>query len=326
MAQHFLLSAAARSISLRQVARMTEEEARMAFRKIRWPSTDGAPVCPHCGCWTCYEYSTRNIFKCKACRKQFSETSGTLFASRKLPIREYLVAIVLFVNAVKGISALQLCRDLAVQYKTAYVMAMKFREAMGAEMKGVVVGGEGRVVEVDGAYFGGYVKPENKKEDRKDRRLSENQTGKRACVVTVRERDGRTLVTVCPSEEAAAAFIRSRVDAATEVHADESSAYNALHARFAMKRVNHSVEYKAEDGACTNGAESFFSRLRRAELGQHHRISGKYLLSYSREMAWREDHRRDSNGVQFRAIVAKAAALASSVDWSGYWQRSKKAA
>ncbi|HYD69431.1 IS1595 family transposase, partial [Azospirillum sp.] len=173
MSQHFLMSAAARTVSLKQVARMTDGEARALFRKIRWPETNGALVCPYCGCPTCYEYTTRAVFKCKACRRQFSETSGTLFAWRKLPIRDYLIAIVIFVNAVKGISALQLGRDLDVQYKTAYVMAHKLREAMAAEVRGVAPGGDGAEVEVDGCYVGGHIRPENRKEDRKDRRLAE---------------------------------------------------------------------------------------------------------------------------------------------------------
>src|SRR5690606_167985 len=126
-------SANARTLSVVQVARMTEEEARATFRAIRWATSDGEPVCPRCGCLAIYEYASRPIFKCKACGHQFSVTSGTIFASRKLPVRDYLLAIAIFVNAAKGMSALQLGRDLDVQYKTAYVLAHKLREAMAAE-------------------------------------------------------------------------------------------------------------------------------------------------------------------------------------------------
>src|SRR5579862_4914986 len=133
MAQHFLLSTAARSLSLAKVARMSEDEARDAFRLIRWSATGGAPVCPRCQCAAVYGYATRALFKCKACNHQFSVTSGTIFASRKLPIRDYLMAIAIFVNGAKGHSALQLSRDLDVQYKTAFVLAHKLREAMASE-------------------------------------------------------------------------------------------------------------------------------------------------------------------------------------------------
>ena len=123
MAQHFLLSAAARSLSLATVARMSDEEAWNAFRLIRWSDTQGEPVCPRCGCLDSYAYKTRKVFRCRGCSHQFTVTSGTIFASRKMPIRDYLLAIAIFVNGAKGHSALQLSRDLDCQYKSAYVLA-----------------------------------------------------------------------------------------------------------------------------------------------------------------------------------------------------------
>src|ERR1700677_2925574 len=169
MAQHFLLSAAARTLSLAKVARMSEDEARDAFRMIRWSATDGAPACPHCGSLSVCAYKSRPIFKCKVlvCEHQFSVTSGTIFASHKLPVREYLMAIAIFVNGVKGHAALQLSRDLDIQYKSAFVLSHKIREALAGEQGESVSG----TVSVDGAYFGGYVRPANYKENRRDRRL-----------------------------------------------------------------------------------------------------------------------------------------------------------
>jgi transposase-like protein len=151
MAQHFLLSPAARSLSLAKVARMSGEEAHDAFRK-------GEPVCPRCQCNATYKCETRKVWTCKACSHQFSVTSGTIFASRKLPIGTYLLAIAIFVNGAKGHNALQLSCDLDCQYKTAFVLAHKIREALADEKKDETVSGE---VEIDGAYFGGYVKPAN---------------------------------------------------------------------------------------------------------------------------------------------------------------------
>ncbi len=317
MSQHFLLSAKARTLTVTAVARMTDAEASRTFRALRWASTDGEPVCPACGCVTCYAYASRPIFKCKGCEKQFSVTSGTLFASRKLPIRDYLMAIAIFVNAVKGVSALQLGRDLGVQYKTAFVLAHKLREAMAHDQAGLMLAGD---VEVDGAYFGGHVRPENRKEDRKDRRLRENQTGKRKVVVVMRERGGRTLPFVFRSEDQAVPTIRQRVADGTRVYADEASSWDALHAAYDVKRINHSIAF-SDDGACTNQAESYFARLRRAEIGQHHHISGQYLAYYASEMAWREDNRRQANGTLFALVAAAAAMRPTSRVWSGYWQR-----
>jgi transposase-like protein len=317
MAQHFLLTAKARSLSLAKVARLSDEEAYQTFKLVRWATTDGAPVCPRCGCVAVYTYATRKLFKCKACNHQFSVTSGTIFASRKLSIRDYLLAIAIFVNGAKGHSALQLSRDLDCQYKTAFVMAHKIREALASEANGATVSGH---VEVDGAYFGGHVRPANKKADRVDRRLAENQTGKRRVVVIMRERKGRTLPFVFKSEDASVLTIAQTVAPGSTVYADEATHWDALHARFLTKRINHSEAYSTEE-ANTNQAESFFSRLRRAEIGIHHHIAGPYLSAYASEMAWRENNRRVSNGEQY--LMATDAALQHPVSrqWKGYWQR-----
>lgn len=317
MSQHFLLSAAARTLSLVKVMRMTDAQARETFKAIRWASTEGQPVCSKCGCVEAYEIATRQIFKCKGCLAQFSVTSGTIFASRKLPIRDILAAIAIFVNGAKGYSALQLSRDLDVQYKTAFVMAHKLREAIGLSREADMMTGE---VEIDGAYFGGYVKPANEKANRRDRRLTENQSGKRQVVVAIRERDGETRPFVVKREADGVGLTLAHVSADATVHADEASHWDNLHARFSTKRINHSEAYSL-NGACTNMAESFFSRLRRAEIGTHHHIAGKYLAAYAVEMAWREDNRRVSNGRQFAQVVAAAMAAPVSRQWKGYWQR-----
>lgn len=317
MAQHFLLSAKARTLSLVQVMRLSDDEAFATFRAIRWAATNGDATCPKCGCVAVYEYRARRIFKCKGCFAQFSVTSGTIFASRKMSFRDLLAAIAIFANGAKGHSALQLSRDLDCQYKTAFVLAHKLREAMAAEHAGMTLSG---IVEVDGAYFGGYVKPENKKEDRKDRRLKANQTGKRRVVVVMRERNGRTLPFVADAEDEAVPTILGRVARGSTIHADEAAGWDVLHTRYQTYRINHSIAY-SDNGACTNQAESYFSRLRRAEIGTHHHISGQYLHAYAGEMAWREDYRRRANGSQFNMIVAATMAHPKSRVWAGYWQR-----
>ena len=323
MAKHFLLSARARTLSLATVMRLTDREAETTFAGIRWADTNGKPVCVHCGCQTVYEARRPTgalRFRCKACRKDFSLTSGTLFAFHKLPLRIYLAATAIFCNEVKGKSALALSRDLCCQYKTAFVLAHKLREAMASEVKGYKLGGEGKVVEVDGGYFGGYVKPANHKENRRDRRLAKNQNGKRQCVVVIRQRDGFVLPSAFRTEGSALAYIRNHVAVGTEIHADEASSWDNLHGHFVVKRINHQLAYS--DGfACTNGAESFFSRMRRAERGHHHHIAGVYLARYAQESAFREGNRRMDNGSQVRRVAGLALAARPSVDFCGYWQR-----
>jgi transposase-like protein len=325
VSQHFLLSRQAKGLSLAEVFRMSDREAETLFRKLRWPDTKGEPVCPKCGsldAYDCRRPSGAPRFRCRECKSDFSITSGTLFASHKLPLRGYLAAIAIFCNEVKGKSMLAMSRDLELSYKAAFVLGHKMREAMAEEMKGRVIGDDHPEAEVDGAYFGGYVKPANLREDRVDRRLRRNMSGKRKCVVVVRERGGETLPGVFKSEGSALSWIASRVKKGTTLHADEASSWNDLHARFEVRRINHEQAYSL-DGACTNQAESYFSRLRRGEAGHHHHIAGPYLLRYAQEAGWREDNRRSSNKEQVERVTGLALKRKPSVDFTGYWQRHK---
>lgn len=321
VAQHFLLSPQARTLSLAKVLRLSDQEAYDAFKAIRFAENDGEAFCPKCGCADPWNLPRRKMWRCKGCGWQFSLTSGTIFAARKLSFRNILASICLFVNGAKGHSALQLSRELGVQYKTAFVMAHKLREAMGSEGRIKTLSG---AVEVDGGYFGGYVKPANEKEHRVDRRLAVHQSGKRECVVVMRERNGRTLPYVCRSEDQAVPVVREHVANGSTVYADEASMWDALHASFETRRINHSLEY-ANGDVSTNWAESYFSRLRRSEIGIHHKIAGPYLASYAGEMAWREDQRRISNGDQFTRVTRAAAVHPISRQWKGYWQRRRSA-
>jgi transposase-like protein len=321
VAQHFLLTRAAKSLTLAMVFRLSDEEAEATFKRVRWPDTDGEPVCPHCG--GLEPYQSRRLsgllrFTCKPCGKDFTITSGTLFGSHKLPLRIYLAAIAVFCNEVKGKSALALSRDLGLSYKTAFVLLHKLREAMAEELRDRRVGGEGKVAEIDGGYFGGYVKPANRCKNRVDRRKLRHQTGKRRVVAIVR--GGNSIPAVFKSEAEATAFIARRVRKGTVLNADEAVSWNDLHKRFEVQRINHEEAY-SQDGACTNWAEEFFSRLRRAEIGHHHHIAGAYLLRYAQEATWREDNRRVDNGTQVEQLATLALKRGKSPDFTGYWQR-----
>lgn len=296
---------------------MGEDKAYETFCQLRWPETDGEAACPRCGCVETYNITSRRRFKCVACHHQFSVTSGTIFASRKLSFTDLLAAIVIFVNGAKGVSELQVSRDLDVQYKTAFVLSHKLREAMALELRDRQLNG---IVEIDGGYFGGHVKPENRKEDRKDRRLKANTSGKRQCVVIMRERGGKSLPFVVRNEGDAVPFVRDSVGTLATIYADEGSSWDALHAGWDTKRVNHSVAFM-DEGVCTNQAESYFSRLRRMEIGTHHHIARPYLYAYAGEASWREDNRRVSNGTQAANVVEAAMASPVSRAWAGYWQR-----
>ena len=151
----------------------------------------------------------------------------------------------------------------------------------------------------------------------------QGRTGKQPRSLVVERLDRRVgAILHFDSEAAATNFIRKHVEPGTVVNADEASGWDSLHARFEMKRINHQEAFSL-DGACTNWAETYFSRLRRAEIGHHHHISGPYLVRYAHEAAFREDSRRVANGEQVGRVAALAMANKPSVDFCGYWQRRK---
>jgi hypothetical protein len=169
-------------------------------------------------------------------------TARTIFQDRKRPIRDYLLAIAIFVNGAKGHSALQLSRDLDCQYKTAFVLAHKLREAMGSEVHNPDQPELSGIVEIDGMYAGGNVKPANKTVARVDRRTAEAQTGKRQVVVVARQLLGRTLPFIVSRESEAVPLIRQHIASGTILHSDESNAWERLYASYDMRRVNHSTD------------------------------------------------------------------------------------
>jgi hypothetical protein len=132
---------------------------------------------------------------------------------------------------------------------------------MATELKGMCLGGRDKVVEVDGGYFGGYVKPANRKEMRRDRRLAKNQNGKRQVVVVMRERDGRTLPAVFRSESAALRFIASRALPGTSLMADEAEEFlGAVRVDAGLSRIQAAM---IDPGDCEAAMEVIPGRRRR---------------------------------------------------------------
>ena len=332
MAQHFLLSTEAKTLSTKSIARMSELEAIYTFQNIRWASTNGKPVCSCCGSLNYWEMKATSRYKCKDCKKTYSVTSGTIFAYHKLELRDYLLAIVLFTNAVKGISALRLSRELEVQYKTAFVLAHKIRASLiDSEDENKLSG----VTEMDGCYVGSYIRPANNIDDRIDRRLTMNLNPNKRCVIVARERADensdmvgaiktKTFVTHGEYTGVINKIANNHISQGSQIHVDGANGYDDLDAWFDMKVGDHSKSYMGENGECSNQAESFFSRFRRMQIGVHHKISNLYLSNYVAECGFREDMRRKSNGTIFFDIVDKVMSTPTHSEWTGYWQGNKR--
>ena len=182
-------------------------------------------------------------------------------------------------------------RDLSLSYETAFVLAHEIRKAMPEGLRGRQIAGDCLEAAVDEPYFDGHIRPANKAEDRVDRGPAKHQTGKSKVVVVLRECGGKTLPGVFKSESHALSWFKSRVVKGIVLHAVDAPAW---------KRPARPLRGQAD---CPSGGiqprwcvhklgESYFSRMRRGEMGYKHYTPGPYLLRFAQETAWREDNRR----------------------------------
>jgi hypothetical protein len=222
---------------------------------------------------------------------------------------------------------------LGVQYKTAFVLLHKLRASLMDNQDNAQLSG---VVEMDGCYVG-KTRPKNKKEDRVDLRLAVNQNPNKRCVLVARQRadEGsgifgavKTVATITKSESTFSidSFATKNIVKNTTIHSDGAAGYNNLEAWYNSIVGDHSKAYVGENGECSNQAESFFSRFRRLQYGQCHKLSNLYLSNYVNEIAYREDNRRVSNGTMMIDIASKSINTPTHNEWTGYWQGNKRTA
>ena len=267
------------------------------LESIRWP--DG-PVCPHCGESERKAYrikhKTRRLWKCAACRKQFTVTVGTIFESSHIPLNKWLLAFYLLCSSKKGISAHQLHRMLGIQYKSAWFMAHRIREAMKqppfvARLHGTV--------EVDETYVGGKRRRPNKVEHPPlnpmvpDKRRQTGRGTSKTPVVVLVERGGQArsfrMANVTSAELGDA--MRRNIDRSAHLRTDSYPSYKDVGKDFASHEVvNHAEEYVRGD-AHTNTAENFFSILKRGIDGIYHHVSEAHLPRYLAEFDFRYTNR-----------------------------------
>ena len=312
-----------------QVARMSEAEAYAAFKAIRFAENGGEPVCrfDDCGHTRVYTMITSRrrkaagndfaepTYKCAACRRQFTVTSGKRFNSRKMSFRDILYSLMVMVNAVSGAAALRLRRAVGSSYKTSFVFEGKVRVAMAMSRDLRELGGD-VPVDIDGKVIGGHRRPHTLKDEKR----FYQDARKQQAVVVVRERgqDGESRVHVVSGHELnALEFIDHITAEHTEVFSDAGWSLGHIGPH---RTVVHTKGFKIDD-IHNNGAESLFARLQRAEEGVYYRIAGKNLDLYAQEVSWREDYRRECNGTQWLRLLEAVTSQPISKRWKGYWQR-----
>lgn len=313
---------------------MSEEQAESRFEAIRFARTGGEPSCVWCDCEVAYRITRnvknrktgvvtpRRLFKCQKCLKQFSVTSGTMFHGRKLSFKKIMTAILLFADGAAGKAALHLRRDLRCNYKTAWILQHRVRETMTSYSTSRRLTGP---MEMDATSFGGKVRKANRAEDRKKQPRRHHDKVTTASVLRERGPAGR-VVPFLGDENALVKVISTLVDPQAEPFVDEHPAWNVLMSQFPVRQIKHKDRYSDLRGTSTNLAESYFSRFKRMYNGTYRSFSRQYAQAYNGECAWREEHRRHSNGEQFILALAGVLHHPPSPIWRGYHQRAMRKA
>ena len=286
-----------------------ENTCKEYYANIRW---NGKPICPHCGHDKVYK--TDRGYKCanKECYKKFSVTVGTIFENSKISLRYWFAAIYLCGTSKKGISSLQLSRQLNITQKTAWFLLHRIREMLKDKNPALLKND----VEVDESYIGGKEKNKHASKKRKNdfSTVGEKRkanTGRaitdKAVVLGLVERNGRVIAKRIPDAKAESIIpvIEKHVEKGATMLTDEWYAYNRL-SGYTHKSIPHNLKIYVQGETHTNTIENFWATLKRGLYGIYHFTSKKHLDRYLDEFCARYNSRNISDEERFNQFLGQS--------------------
>lgn len=273
----------------------------------RWP--DG-PICPFCGSDRIYSLKAKpesrrpvrpSVHKCATCRKQFTVRIGTVFEDSHIPLNKWLMAIHLMTSSKKGVSSLQLSRELGITEKSAWFLSHRIREAMFEEASKNLLCG---TVEVDETYVGGKPRKDNNDDGPKNKR---GRGTEKTPVMALVERNGDAYSKPIKNVDGKTlkGTIKNLVHKSSTIMTDEWSSYTGIGKDFSggHEVVEHSDGEFVRGNIFTNTVESYFALLKRGVMGIFHHVSKGHLHRYCNEFSFRWNYRKVSDGERMIAAI-----------------------
>jgi transposase-like protein len=269
-----------------------DQSCREYLEEMRW---NGKPICPHCSHDESYKFKDSHYYKCKACRQKFTVTIGTIFEDTKIGLRKWFIAIYIFTSHKKGISSVQLGKDVGVTQKSAWHMLHRIRYAFGISEPVEL----SETVEVDETYVGGKAK--NMHKSVRERKIVGRGASGKTAVIGLVERKGRVYAKPVSSTDAATlqGIIRDRVQKGATVCTDEFPAYSGLELDYNHGTIRHGAGHYVNGNIHTNTIEGYWSLLKRGIFGIYHQVSSKHLHRYCSEFGFRYNSRKSGEVARF---------------------------
>jgi transposase-like protein len=271
--------------------------------QLRWPS---GVTCPHCKAEKPSFLTTRRIFKCLACRKQFSVKVGTIFEDSPLGLDKWLPALWLIANAKNGISSYEMHRALGVTQKTAWFMLHRIRLAMQTKSFAKMSG----TVESDESYIGGRRANMHKKRQAKIKSGHNHMAAVHGMLERKRGTKHSTIrLAHIPNTRTAGmdARVRENVEQGSNLYTDALATYRNLGTRgwrdaYTHAAVDHAIAY-VDGQVHTNGLENFWSLLKRTIKGTYIAVDPFHLFRYLDEQAYRFNNREENDLGRFVGVL-----------------------
>lgn len=276
----------------------SEQVCRDYLEAIRW-GTDLKCAYKDCDGDKVFKFGNGKVYKCAKCKRQYSVRVGTIFEDSKISLAKWYAAIYLITSHKKGISSLQLHRDLGVTQKTGWYMLHRVRHSLGLQQEEKLTG----TIEADETFMGGK---EGNKHKSKRIEASQGRSSAKTPVAGLIERGGNLIAKQVPdtSGKSLRPFILANVTQGSNLNTDEWFGYNGLKAVYNHNIISHSENEYVRNSIHTQSIEGFWSLLKRSVYGIYHSVSNKHLQQYVNESVFRYNTRKQSENERFNYMLS----------------------